>query len=104
MLPQVHELFGTVLYDTKPFGLLLPSPVTKAAPSWAANTRSTSCASHSSMLTALSSSRFVVAAGIAYSSIAGNDSSSSVGVVVCARASVSPTQPATAPVAIIGFL
>ena len=35
--------------------------------------------------------RVAVAAGIAYSSIAGNDNSSSVGDVVCVRASVSPT-------------
>jgi len=44
---------------------LTPSPLTKAVPSWSANTASTSPAIHSSMLTAESSSSVAVAAGMA---------------------------------------
>src|SRR4029079_582663 len=104
MLPQLHEPLATVLQDKNPFGLLIPSPTMNAAPSCAANTCSTSCASHSSIFTAESSSRFAVAAGIAYRSIAGKDNSSNVGDAVWARASISPAHPTAGPAVIKGFL
>jgi hypothetical protein len=36
--------------------------------------------------------------------MAGNDSSSSVGELVCVRASVTPTQPTAGPAVMNGFL
>src|SRR5262245_39581084 len=104
MLVQDHEASATFVYCRKPFGLLVPSPLTNAAPSCAANTCSTSAAIHSSRFTAASSSSVALAAGIAYNSIAGNESSASVGVVVCVRSPVSAAQPAAGPPVMNGFL
>src|SRR6185312_9289841 len=65
IFPHAHAELAAVVYERKPFGLLLPSPLTKAAPSCAAKTRSTSWASHSSIRRAVSSRMVAVAAGIA---------------------------------------
>ena len=64
-LPHVQAPLSTVSSAKKPFGLLTPSPLTKAAPSCSAKAVSTSSATHWPMSTMASSSSVCVAAGMA---------------------------------------
>jgi hypothetical protein len=62
-LPHSQAALSTVTEARKPFGLLTPSPATKAAPSCSAKALSNSSAIHWSMSTMASSSSVCVAAG-----------------------------------------